>query len=400
MTAATHTRLGRLVTTRSGDMPGEVLDEAGAFDIYGAGGVMGRTNTANVAPPDVLVGRVGTVGSVQVLARPAWATDNTIIVAPTLDCESRWLGYVLISHDLRNEASLTAQPLLTATAVRDIRVSVVPIETQRRIADFLDDQVARIDNIIAARHTQIGQLEHSRIDAAWRALVGDAVEGERKPSGTAWLGAVPADWPFTTVHSAYDVVLGKMLDERKFTGAYTLPYLRNTNVQWDSITTDDLKLMDIEPKEYDRFTVRDGDLLICEGGQPGRSAIWYGSVSPIGFQKALHRARGRQGNDVRWLQAFLRVAVALSVFTIEFGQATIGHLTGEQLRSLRLPLPPVALQHVLADRLEAELSNLTDGQQLLRSSVDRSAELKRALITAAVTGEFDVSTADGSRLPI
>lgn len=278
-------------------------------------------------------------------------------------------------------------------------VALPALEEQRRIADFLDDQVARIDNIIATRRHQIQLLDEARVHAAWRAITGTEIE-ERKPSGLRWLETIPAAWPMATVHAAYQVMLGKMLDESRFTGRHALPYLRNTNVQWDRVSTDDLKVMDIEPHERERFTVRAGDLLICEGGQPGRSAIWDGSIAQIGYQKALHRARPRNGNDVRWLQAFLRVAVGLLVFGTEFGQATIGHLTGEQLRSLRLPMPVPEVQRARADTLQATLQELDALQGRLRESALLLGELKQSLITAAVTGDFDVATADGSQVPV
>lgn len=280
-----------------------------------------------------------------------------------------------------------------------IRIPLPPLDEQRRIADFLDDQIARIDNIVAAREKQVAALEASRLNVAFTALSGSTGSGDRKDSGLQWLGSIPMAWPMSTVHSAFEVVLGKMLDESRFSGEYAIPYLRNANVQWDHIHVDDLKVMDIPPSEYDRFTVRSGDLLICEGGQPGRSAVWSGDIAPLGFQKALHRARPRGDCDARWLQVFLRVAVGLSVFASEFGQSTISHLTGEQLRSARIPIPPADAQASLCDQVDDGLALIDAAQLGLGRSIDLLVELKRSLITSAVTGEFDVTAADGSQLP-
>lgn len=284
--------------------------------------------------------------------------------------------------------------------IRDFEVAKRKIEDQCRIADFLDDQVARIDSIVGAREKQIRELDSIRLASSWDALTGRTVGSNRRDSGIGWLGSIPSSWPVATVNSAFEVVLGKMLDESRFTGTNAIPYLRNTNVQWDRIDYDDLKMMDIHANEYERFTVQPGDLLICEGGQPGRSAIWHGAVAPIGFQKALHRARPRGTNDVRWLQIFLRVAVGLSVFSAGFGQATIAHLTGEQLRSARLPVPPGEAQKDAADRIDKELDSVANAEASLSRSSSLAQELKRSLITAAVTGQFDVTTADGSQVPV
>lgn len=343
-------------------------------------------------------------GSVGVSSLRGIVSGHYICFAPRHNEDDRYLNWLLRSAPYTAHfASISrgvrpGQIEIDNEELASTEVHLPSLEQQRLIADFLDDQVARIDNIIAARRRQTDLLEEARADAARQALEApDAFP--RKPSGLRWMSTIPADWPMTTVHSAYEVMLGKMLDESRFTGSFAMPYLRNTNVQWDRITTDDLKVMDVEPGERERFTVRPGDLLICEGGQPGRSAVWDGSVAEVAYQKALHRARPRGHNDVRWLQTFLRVAVAMSVFSAEFGQATIGHLTGEQLRSLRLPMPPPDVQRVRVDELTAELNRLDDGQRYLRESGFRLDELKRSLITSAVTGEFDVSSADGSRVP-
>ncbi len=214
-----------------------------------------------------------------------------------------------------------------------------PPQSQHQIADFLDDRVSRIDQIITGRQAQIALLEATTARASYEAVTGAQVSGERRATGLAWLGDVPSDWPLLTVSSQFQVDLGKMLDEKRQNGEHLIPYLRNTNVQWDNIDTDDLKAMDIAPGERARYTVKPGDLLICEGGQPGRGAIWTGSLSPLGYQKALHRARTRGRSRPAWLLECLRASVSLNVFSIENAQTTIGHLTNEQLRSLRLPFP-------------------------------------------------------------
>jgi len=80
--------------------------------------------------------------------------------------------------------------------------------------------------------------------------------------------------------------LGKMLDKAKNTGQLR-PYQRNTNVQWQRFDLSDLKEMRLEDNELDEYEVLPGDLLVCEGGEPGRCAIWNGEIEKIHFQKAL-----------------------------------------------------------------------------------------------------------------
>jgi type I restriction enzyme S subunit len=112
-----------------------------------------------------------------------------------------------------------------------------------------------------------------------------------KDSGVEWLGEVPEHWALPPLYLRYEVLLGKMLDTKKLTGANALPYVRNVDVQWDHVNVNDLPELDIAPDELERFTLRVGDILVCEGGEVGRTAIWRGELERCAFQKAIHRLR-------------------------------------------------------------------------------------------------------------
>lgn len=285
-----------------------------------------------------------------------------------------------------------------ADGLKNLRINAPAVEEQRRIADFLDDHIARIDQIVAARRDQQAALETSLVRSSFDAITGGEA-GPRRDSGLPWLGTIPASWPVLTVATDFQIDLGKMLDEKRQNGESTIPYLRNTNVQWDRVDIKDLKTMDIHPGERDRYCVRPGDLLICEGGQPGRSAVWWGDVTPLGFQKALHRARSRGRSRPEWLLECLRVAVHLNVFAIENGQTTIGHLTNEQLRSLRLPLPDRTTQDRTLEALHAQQAGGRAIITALGDSIALLNEFKQSLITASVTGGLDVTTTSDRGMP-
>lgn len=284
---------------------------------------------------------------------------------------------------------------LSADRVRQLPMMLPSLEEQRRIAGFLNAQTSKIDALKQARSDQFRLLEDRQLSQIFSAVRGVEEPGTRRASGLDWLGDVPTSWPVLSVSSQFEVLLGKMLNPDRTRGEYLRPYLRNTNVQWDVITTEDLLLMDFPPHERARYEVRPGDLLICEGGQPGRSAIWAGGIEEIYYQKALHRARSRGRTSPRWLFYCLRAAVAQDVFSVEGNTTTIGHLTGEQLRAHRFAFPDRGVQ----DRLVDGLDQAGEVSQVIRRSLKRQTELlnerRQALITAAVTGQIDVTTARG-----
>ena len=198
-----------------------------------------------------------------------------------------------------------------------------------------------------------------------------------KDSGVEWLGELPEHWALPPLYLRYEVVLGKMLDTKKLTGNHALPYVRNVDVQWDRVNVRELPELDITPDELERFTLRDGDILVCEGGEVGRTALWRGELGCCAFQKALHRLRPRtSAEDPRYFFYCMRYASAIDVFVAEGNPNTIPHLTGEKFRLYRFPCPPIEEQSAIAvflDRETAKIDALVDEQRELIDLLRESA---------------------------
>ena len=214
-----------------------------------------------------------------------------------------------------------------------------------------------------------------------------------KNSGIGWIGEVPTHWEVSALRNRYEQCLGKMLDTKRGTGEHLMPYLRNVDVQWDRINLAELPQIDIRPEEVERYTLRPGDLLVCEGGEVGRSAIWMGEIEQCAFQKALHRLRPRQkGRDrPRFVLHALRLAVERGAF-YDGHESTIGHLTGEKLRAHRFPFPPETEQRsieVFLDHTNRRMQRYIRAKKKLIALLE---EQKHAITHQAVTGQIDVRT--------
>lgn len=222
--------------------------------------------------------------------------------------------------------------------------------------------------------------------------------------------------PFSAVGSQR---LGKMLDQKGNRGQLK-PYLRNTNVQWMRFQLDDIKELRLEDKELDEYRLMPGDLLICEGGEPGRCAIWNDPDREMYFQKAIHRVRPRSGILPEYLAICLQVDAKNGVLSQHFTGATIKHLTGRSLSEYVIPLPPSPEQRrivakvdelmALCDHLEAQQQEReTRHTALARAALARfaeaptpanlqllfhpsytttPAELRKAILTLAVRGKL------------
>lgn len=185
-----------------------------------------------------------------------------------------------------------------------------------------------------------------------------------------------------------------MLNPERASGEKLHPYLRNANVHWYEINTADMASMHFEADEVRRYSVAPGDLLVCEGGAGvAEAAVWDGRIEECYFQKSLHRVRQSSEVPVEWLMYWLRFAKACGVFDASGNIATIPHLTGEQLRQYRIPIPRDGQR--LIRETNQKIGNINDARTLLNAAQKRLSERRQALITAAVTGQFDVSTASG-----
>jgi len=275
--------------------------------------------------------------------------------------------------------------------MRNILLGMPPLPEQTQIASFLDRETGKIDALIAEQKRLVKLLAEKR-----QAVISHAVTKGLNPnvpmkdSGIEWLGEVPAHWATPSLYMRYSSELGKMLDSSKITGDHLIPYLRNVDVQWGSINLDDLPFMDIREDEHQRYTIKAGDMLICEGGEVGRAAIVPTMDGVFGYQKALHRLRALNNDeDTKFMYFTLLWAANTGVFNLS-GASTIAHLTGEQLRKYRFPKPPVAEQTAIAAFLASETAKFDTLTAEASRAIALLQERRSALISAAVTGKIDV----------
>ncbi|MBS1837994.1 MAG: restriction endonuclease subunit S [Actinobacteria bacterium] len=225
---------------------------------------------------------------------------------------------------------------VSVSQLRQATLPLPPLEEQKRIAAILD----KADELLAKRRAAVAHLD-SLTQAIFLDMFGDPVSNSR-------------GWPMRPFGEVCETRLGKMLDQKRQTGLDQRPYVRNANVRWFELDLRDLAHMDFDSKDRAEFLLQPGDLLICEGGEPGRAAVWAGEMAECYFQKAIHRGRTdlevAHPEFLMWLLWFLSHNGGL---VDHVSTATIAHLTGERLRAMRVPVPPVALQETFVARYQA-----------------------------------------------
>lgn len=176
---------------------------------------------------------------------------------------------------------------------------------------------------------------------------------------------LPGSWEWVAVGSVAQARLGKMLDKAKNRGT-PRPYLRNINVRWFTFDFTDLLSMPFEDAELEEFALRSGDVLICEGGEPGRAAVWNAEACDVYFQKALHRVRFEAIVDPNFFVLAIRASADDGRLKSSFTGTGIQHFTGRSLDAYAFPLPPIAEQRRIVAKVD-ELMALCDQLEAARA---------------------------------
>ena len=183
-----------------------------------------------------------------------------------------------------------------------------------------------------------------------------------------------SEWKKVKLGEITESCLGKMLDAAKNRGEYK-PYLANLNVRWGSFDTDNLSLMKFEEDEDERYGIKYGDLIICEGGEPGRCAIWKDQIPDMKIQKALHRVRPKKGLvDNFYLFYWFLLAGKRNWIDQYCTGATIKHLPGQKLKEVVVDVPSLDTQHrivAILSRYDSLIENYQKQIKLLEEAAQR-----------------------------
>lgn len=227
----------------------------------------------------------------------------------------------------------------------------------------LVSELSKVQAIIRLRQRQLQKLDEL-VKVRFVEMFGDVIHNSKK-------------WEIHTFNEIATSRLGKMLDAKQQTRKHSYPYLANVNVQWFRFEIDNLNQMDFDESDRVEFELKDGDLLVCEGGEIGRCAVWHNQLQPCFFQKALHRIRcDRRIIHPDYLAWWFKYNCDHGGFaSIAGAKATIAHLPGVKLKQLQVAVPELKLQEQFAafveqvNKSKAAVQKALDEAQLLFDSL-------------------------------
>jgi len=337
-----------------------------------------------IRPGDVLIARMpeplGRACIVPAsIGQAVTAVDVAVLRVAREDVDPRFVMWALNSPLLTEQIvglqSGTTRGRISRKNLGTVHMPIPALAEQKQIVEVLESHISRVD---------VGEQHLSRAGRALAMTRFAFLQGRRQ-------SLISAGAELRPLGSVCETALGKMLDSKRAAGDST-PYLRNINVRWGTIDTTDVWHVRLTEAERVRFSLEIGDLLVCEGGEPGRCAVWEGVSDTMTFQKALHRVRARSFDvDTRFVAAMLEEAIRAGRADRLFTGTTIKHLPQEKLRAIEIPVPALDEQRRVVkelDELHSRLSRL--GSTLSENSV-RTRALRKTLLQAAFTGQLTTS---------
>jgi type I restriction enzyme S subunit len=192
------------------------------------------------------------------------------------------------------------------------------------------------------------------------------------------LGPLPKEWRVVRLGEVFDILQGKSLSAKQNKGVRPRPFLRTSNVYWGYLDLSKLDVMDFTEEEEQKFALQRGDLLVCEGGDVGRTAMWEGQMQGVYYQNHLHRLRARDNNVnpafvMYWLQTAFTL---LNLYSGSSNKTTIPNLSQGRLAVFPIPLPPLPEQRAIAHVLRT----VQRAKEATEGVIAALRELKKSLM--------------------
>ncbi|MCE9598374.1 MAG: restriction endonuclease subunit S [Spirochaetia bacterium] len=384
-------------------------------------------SAAKIIPPNSVLyvvrsGILRRILPVSILTVEGAVNQDLRAFTPSAQIEPEYVYYYSVGENRRILRDCmkdgTTVESLDVPSLQTIQIPFPPLPEQRRIVAKIEELFTQVDAGVQAlerakvllkqyRQSLLKSAFSGKVTEKWRqenrdkiepaSLLLERIREERKKKmgkrykelptlDTSSLPELPEGWAWARFTDIFDCRLGKMLDQAKNLGTLH-PYLGNINVRWHSFDLIELKEIRLQSEEIENVSAVSGDLIICEGGEPGRCAVWEKSHTIV-IQKALHRARPLAGIISHLYAWQLELDSSTHRLARLFTGTTIKHLPGEKLFEYLVRVPPKEEQAFLCDTLDTHMADV-EGLGGLVAKVDASAEpLRQSILTRAFKGKL------------
>lgn len=317
--------------------------------------------------------------------------------------EGRFLAYFLQSEAVRQHLDARVQSVtrshqrVTPEDVLHLNIELPDLEEQRRIAEFLDAETSRIDRMLDASQRLLTLSAERRSVHRSFLMRGAEVRGARRVHPI--LGPLPSEWKVLPLKRLVPRIgVGVVVDPSSYFSEQGVPFLRGSNILEGAISTEGVKLMtEADSRQLWRSRLAEGDVVVVRAGYPGRAAVVPSTLEGANCASLVVIKKG-ESLLPGFLEAYFNSSLGQAYVNLVRYGAAQEQINVSHVVDFDVPVPPInAQKEILAELERAGRSVLA----LMRKAHDSRAllaERRRAVITAAVTGQFDVTTASGRNL--
>ena len=318
----------------------------------------------------VLIAMYGaTIGKIGILSFPA-TTNQACCACYEYSINQMFLFYFLLANR-ENFIAMGgggAQPNISKEKIISTNMPLPPLKEQERIVAEIERWLSFVD-IVEIEKSDL----QSTICLAKSKILDLAIHGKLVPQDpndepasellkrinpkaeitcdNPQYGKLPKGWCLCHIPDVANTLLGKTLDRSKNTGT-PKDYLCAINVLWGKFDFTTHKQFLLEKNEYERYAVMKGDLMVCEGGDVGRCAIWEDDSKEIYYQNALHRIRCKEGVFNYYILYLLWHYKLNGTIDYLCKGVTIKHFTQTVMNKLDILLPPFEEQKRIVAKIE------------------------------------------------
>lgn len=389
--------LKRVVRFGYGDALSYDDREPGDVKVYGSNGPFAEHSVANTRAPSIVIGRKGSYGKIQFAGEPVFCVDTTFFVDERFtDQDLRFVYYLLDTLALDQGSADSAVPGLSRDKAYSTRIKLPPVDTQRRIAGYLDDKTARIDALIEKKRALLDRLAEKRQALITRAVtLGLNPDAPLKDSGIDWLGKVPAHWEvkrFRFLLQGIEQGWSPQCDNRQ-AQPDEWGVLKVGCVNGLTYDEGEHKALPSDLDPITKYEVRVGDVLLSRAN----------TKELLGSASLVHETRGR----MIFSDKLYRLSLAdelVSAFAITVLQSPLARLQYERdatgtsgsmqnigqdtIKNFIMPIPPRNEQIQIGQHVQDFDQRLSAIVAQIQDSEARLVEYRSALVTAAVTGKI------------
>ena len=368
-------------------------DPMGTVKVYGSNGPFDQHSAANTFGPCIIVGRKGSYGKCQYSDEPVFAVDTTFVVDQRhTTANLRYLFHLLGILGLDELSDDTAVPGLSREKAYQSLSPLPPLETQTRIAAFLDEKTAQIDGLIARKQALLERLAEKR-----QAIITPAVTkglnpaAPMKDSGIDWLGQIPAHWEVIKIKFATSHVVDCLHTTPTYDGDLLYPAIRTADVDRGVLLLDQARLVsqDVFNERVQRLIPIEGDILYSREGERFGMAALVPPNTPLCLGQRMMMFRVTSAFDPTYVMWTLNSDFIYQQVIVDAGGSTSPHVNIGDVINFPILNPPLQEQREIAEHVERERHTIQQMSEKVLASLVKLMEYRSSLITAAVTGQIE-----------